>query len=81
MSSKNMLQFWKKTVRNQANNLKSAANGKDCNFEIANVFYIKFSSISGKSTDSNFQSTGNRKNNGTISNLKHSQLFFSFSNF
>ena len=77
MRSKNMLKFWK-TVRNQANNLQSAANivdGKDNNVEIANVFYDKFSSISGKSTDSNFQSTGKRKNYGTISSLKHSQLF------
>ena len=77
MRSKNMLKFWK-TVRNQANNLQSAANiidGKNNNVEIANVFYDKFSSISGKSTDSNFQSTGKRKNYGTISNLKHSQLF------
>ena len=77
MRSKNMLKFWK-TVRNQANNLQSAGNivdGKDNNVEIANVFYDKFSSISGKSTDSNFQSTGKRKNYGTISNLKHSQLF------
>ena len=72
-----MLKF-RKTVKNQANNLQSAANivdGKDNNVEIANVFYDKFSSISGKSTDSNFQSTGKRKKYGTISNLKHSQLF------
>ena len=77
MRSKNMLKFWK-TVRNQANNLQSAANivdGKDSNVEITNVFYDKFSSLSGKSTDSNFQSTGKRKNYDTISNLKHSQLF------
>ena len=62
MRSKNVLQFWK-TVRSQANNLQSAANvidGKDGNVEIANVFYEKFSSISGKSTVSNFQSTGKR---------------------
>ena len=40
MRSKSMLKFWK-TVRNQANNLQSAANivdGKDSNVEIANVF-------------------------------------------
>ena len=56
MRSKNMLQFWK-TVRNQANNLQSAANitdSKDSNVEKANVFYENFSCISGKSTDSNF---------------------------